>query len=142
MSTCFISLESNKIFNQLILRELTEKGYEGLSLALIVIFPYIESDKNISISALSKKLGYTRQAMHKNIKKLEEAGYITLASEQNNQKEKIIRFTELGKTLMDDSEKIIRRIEDEMVGIIGKEDAFALYQLYQQKIHNYLIGEL
>lgn len=141
MSTCFISLESNKIFNQLILRELTDKGYEGLSLALIVIFPYIESDKNISITALSKKLGYTRQAMHKNIKKLEEAGYITLVSEKNNQKEKIIRFTELGKALMDDSEKIIRRIEDEMVGIVGKE-AFELYQIYQQKIHNYLSGEL
>ncbi len=141
MSTCFISLESNKIFNQLILRELTDKGYEGLSLALIVIFPYIESDKNISITALSKKLGYTRQAMHKNIKKLEEAGYITLVSEKNNQKEKIIRFTELGKALMDDSEKIIRRIEDEMVGIIGKE-AFEQYQIYQQKIHNYLSGEL
>lgn len=141
MSTCFISLESNKIFNQLILRELTDKGYEGLSLALIVIFPYIESDKNISITALSKKLGYTRQAMHKNIKKLEEAGYITLVSEKNNQKEKIIRFTELGKALMDDSEKIIRRIEDEMVGIVGKE-AFELYQVCQQKIHNYLSGEL
>ena len=141
MSTCFISLESNKIFNQLILRELTDKGYEGLSLALIVIFPYIESDKNISITALSKKLGYTRQAMHKNIKKLEEAGYITLASEKKNQKEKIIRFTELGKALMDDSEKIIRRIEAEMVAIIGKE-AFELYQIYQQKIHNYLSGEL
>lgn len=141
MSTCFISLESNKIFNQLILRELTNRGYEGLSLALIVIFPYIESAKDISISGLSKKLGYTRQAMHKNIKKLEAAGYITLVCENDNQKEKIIRFTKLGEALMADSEKIIRNIEEEMKSVIGKKE-FEQYRIYQQKIHNYLSGEL
>lgn len=141
MSTCFISLESNKIFNQLILRELTDRGYEGLSLALIVIFPYIESGKDISISGLSKKLGYTRQAMHKNIKKLEAASYITLVYENDNQKEKIIRFTKLGEALMVDSEKIIQSIEEEMKRVIGQKE-FEQYQIYQQKIHNYLNEEL
>ena len=75
--------------------------------------------------------------MHKNIKKLETAGYISLLCENDNQKEKIVRFTELGKAFMVDSDKIIRRIEDNMVGIIGKE-GIGKYKTYHQKIHTYL----
>ena len=71
MSLCFLSLETSKIFNKLILENLETNGFDGLSEALIILFPYIDENKNITSSQLSKKVGYTRQAMHKNIKKLE-----------------------------------------------------------------------
>lgn len=140
MSLCFISLESNKVFNQLILNELEKHGFNGLSLSLVVIFPYIDEYKNISISNLSKKLGYSRQAMHKNIKKLEELGYITLKQDRNN-KEKSVYFTKKSQELMQMANKYIAKIESELIDAIGKEE-LEVYKQNQRKIHEYLIKEL
>ena len=136
MSLCFMSLESNKIFNQLILDELTKNGFDGLSLSLVVIFPYIDEYENISISSLAKILGYSRQAMHKNIKKLEELGYITL-SQTDNKKEKIIKFSQRSKELMKVANSFISSVEDRVVGLIGK-DELEVYKQNQRAIHNLL----
>ncbi|NOR58740.1 MAG: winged helix-turn-helix transcriptional regulator [Sulfurimonas sp.] len=137
MSLCFMSLESNKVFNQLILNELVKEGFDGLSLSLVVIFPYIDEYENISISTLAKKLGYSRQAMHKNIKKLEELDYITLI-QRDNKKEKIIKFTEKSKKLMLIANRFIDEVENKVVGLIGK-DELAVYTQNQRAIHNLLL---
>jgi len=135
MSLCFLSLESGKVFNKVILERLQKKGFQGLSEALIVIFPYIEQAQNISISELSRQVGYSRQAMHKNIKKLEELGYITLSFE--NKKEKTVDFTSKSKQLMIEANKIIQDIESELSSLLGKEHLES-YRINQGKIYNYL----
>lgn len=135
MSLCFLSLESGKVFNKVILNRLQQKGFEGLSEALIILFPYIDQSNNISISELSRQVGYSRQAMHKNIKKLEELGYITLSLE--NQKEKTIHFTLKSKKLMEEASKIIHEIEHELLLILGEQE-LAAYKLNQGKIYQFL----
>jgi len=135
MSLCFLSLESGKVFNKVILERLQKEGFEGLSEALIVLFPYIDQGQNISISELSRQVGYSRQAMHKNIKKLEELGYITLSLE--NQKEKTINFTSKSEKLMIEANKIIIEIESELSSLLGKEELDS-YRINQEKIYNYL----
>ena len=139
MSLCFMSLESNKVFNQLILNELQLSGFDGLSLSLVVIFPYIAEYENISITNLSKKLGYSRQAMHKNIKKLESLGYITLKQE-DNKKEKSMVFTQKSEKLMKIANSYISKIEKEVTEIVGKKE-LEEYKKNQQKIYEYLIKE-
>lgn len=119
MSLCFLSLESGKVFNKVILNRLQQKGFTGLSEALIILFPYIDQAQNISISELSRQVGYSRQAMHKNIKKLEELGYITLSLE--NQKEKTINFTSKSEKLMIEANKVINEIESELGSLLGKD---------------------
>lgn len=135
MSLCFLSLESGKMFNKVILKRLQKEGFEGLSEALIVLFPYIDKGENISISELSRQVGYSRQAMHKNIKKLKELGYITLSLE--NQKEKTINFTSKSEKLMIEANKIIIEIESQLGSILGK-DELESYKINQGKIYNYL----
>ena len=135
MSLCFLSLESGKVFNKVILERLQKKGFEGLSEALIVLFPYIDQAQNISISELSRQVGYSRQAMHKNIKKLEELGYITLSLE--NQKEKTVHFTSKSKQLMIEANKIIQEIEAELSSLLGGKE-LETYKIHQGKIYNYL----
>ena len=137
MSLCFMSLESNKIFNQLILNELIKKGFDGLSLSLVVIFPYIDEYPDISISTLAKKLGYSRQAMHKNIKKLEELSYIRL-SQTDNKKEKKIKFTDKSNELMRIAKVLISSVDAKVVDIIG-EDTLEVYKKNQLIIHNLLL---
>jgi len=135
MSLCFLSLESGKVFNKVILERLQNEGFEGLSEALIVLFPYIDQAQNISISELSRQVGYSRQAMHKNIKKLEELGYITLSLE--NQKEKTVHFTSKSKQLMIEANKIIQEIEAELSSLLGEKE-LETYKIHQGKIYNYL----
>jgi len=135
MSLCFLSLESGKVFNKVILERLQKEGFEGLSEALIVLFPYIDQGQNISISELSRQVGYSRQAMHKNIKKLEELGYITLSLEKK--KKKTINFTSKSEKLMIEANKIIIEIESELSSLLGKEELDS-YRINQEKIYNYL----
>lgn len=121
MSLCFLSLETSKVFNELILKELEKCGFLGLSSSLITIFPYIKEYENISISSLAKKLGYSRQAMHKNLKKLEELGYLTFLQEVNK-KEKRVLLTPKSEDLINKANKFIQKTQDELSLLVGKEE--------------------
>lgn len=121
MSLCFLSLETSKVFNELILKELEKCGFIGLSSSLITIFPYIKEYENISISSLAKKLGYSRQAMHKNLKKLEKLGYLTFLQEVNK-KEKRVLLTSKSEDLINKANKFIQKTQDELSLLVGKEE--------------------
>lgn len=136
MSICFLSLETSKIFNQLILDDLSSQGFDGLSNALIIIFPYIDEHKGITSSGLASKIGYTRQAMHKNLMKLETLGYIIFGSGENK-KEKAILFTPKGMALMKRATAFITNIQQELSELLGKKE-LQEYVQYQYKIVTYL----
>ena len=121
MSLCFLSLETSKVFNELILKELEKVGFLGLSSSLITIFPYIKEYENISISNLAKKLGYSRQAMHKNLKKLEELEYLSF-SQELNKKEKTVILTKKSESLINKANEFIQKIQDELCDTLGKEE--------------------
>lgn len=137
MSLCFLSLESSKIFNKLIFKSLEESGFDGLSESLILLFPYINECEKITASQLSKKMGYSRQAMHKNIKKLEDFEYITLVLE--NQKEKIIKLTSKSKKLINAANQCILEIENDLSKIISEKE-LDTYKKNQIKIYDYLLS--
>lgn len=135
MSLCFIALESNKLYNQLILSELEAYHYEGLSLSLVVILPYIDIYRDISIANLAKMLGYSRQAMHKNIKKLEELGYVEI-KKLPSKKETSVFFSEKGEELMKIAKAYIDKIEDELTLLVG-EDELLSYKKNQIKMNTF-----
>ncbi|MGA1940099.1 MarR family winged helix-turn-helix transcriptional regulator [Arcobacter sp. YIC-310] len=136
MSLCFLSLETGKVFNELILKELEKEGFLDLSSSLILIFPYIKEYENISISNLAKKLGYSRQAMHKNLKKLEELGYLTFV-QQVNKKEKSILLTDKSEVLIEKADRFIEETQKNLSKLIGKED-LEKYIEVQSKIFDFL----
>jgi len=136
MSLCFLSLETSKVFNELILKELEKDGYEGLSSSLITIFPYIDEYKDISISNLAKKLGYSRQAMHKNLKKLEELEYLNFSS-SINKKEKTVLLTQKSQTLIIKANEYIQKVQNELTDVIG-EDELNNYIKTQSIIYDFL----
>ncbi|MFK2822343.1 MarR family winged helix-turn-helix transcriptional regulator [Arcobacter sp. YIC-80] len=136
MSLCFLSLETGKVFNELILKELEKVGFLDLSSSLILIFPYIKEYENISISNLAKKLGYSRQAMHKNLKKLEELGYLTFV-QQVNKKEKSILLTDKSEVLIEKADRFIEETQKNLSKLIGKED-LEKYIEVQSKIFDFL----
>ena len=120
MSLCFLSMETSKVFNKRILESLEESGFEGLSEALIVLFPYIYDEQIITSAKLAKKVGYSRQAMHKNIKKLVDFEYIVLVS--HNEKEKSIELTPKGLELINKANEYISNVEKDLSKLIGKKE--------------------
>jgi len=135
MSLCFLSLDSSKVFNKLILEHLIQLKFDGLSEALVILFPYIDENDKITVSQLAKKVGYSRQAMHKNIRKLETLEYITLIEE--NQKEKSIKLTPKGEELIINAHQFISNTETKISEFIDKED-LELYKKNQLRIYEYL----
>ncbi len=135
MSLCFLSLETSKVFNKSILKNLEENRFYGLSEALIVLFPYISESKKITSSQLSKKVGYSRQAIHKNIKKLIEYEYITLNLE--NEKEKNIQLTPKGNSLVKCANEYIETVEKEIASLIGNKE-LDIYKKTQNQIYEHL----
>ncbi|WP_321471027.1 MarR family winged helix-turn-helix transcriptional regulator [Halarcobacter sp.] len=121
MSICFLSLETSKVFNELILKKLEKEGFDNLTSSLITIFPFIDEYNDISISALATKLGYTRQAMHKNLKKLENNLYIKF-EQADNKKEKIVKLTKKGKNLVLVANSFIQSIQEKISQQVGQEE--------------------
>jgi DNA-binding MarR family transcriptional regulator len=135
MSLCFLSLETSKVFNKLILKSLEKSGFDGLSEALIVLFPYLYENEKITSSQLAKKVGYSRQAMHKNIKKLVEYDYIMLIFE--NEKEKSIQLTSKGLNLINIANECIYSIDSMLSSLIGEKE-LNKYKETQNSIYEYL----
>jgi len=135
MFLCFLSMETSKVFNKRILESLEKSGFEGLSEALIVLFPYIYEEQIITSAKLAKKVGYSRQAMHKNIKKLVDFEYIVLVS--HNEKEKSIELTPKGLELINKANEYISKVEKDLSNLIGQKE-LDKYKETQSKIYEYL----
>lgn len=137
MSFCFNSLRSSTLFNQIILKELHRLGYGDMTPALLGIFAFLAEAEPLSVSMLAKSLGHTRQAVHKNVVRLESAGYLQLRTRPQNQKEKVIVLTHKGETLVRHAMDVIARTQKELADFIGTE-TFADYLQKQQQLADFL----
>lgn len=140
MSICFLSLETSKVFNQLILNHLEEVGYESISMSSLLIFPYLQKSDKQSISTLAKELNQSRQATHKSIKKLEELDYIKLVQEKNK-KEINISLTKKGNALLEEANSFIEKLQSQLTKIIGKKELEQFIE-NQSMIFDYLNSKL
>ncbi|WP_417332787.1 MarR family winged helix-turn-helix transcriptional regulator [Halarcobacter sp.] len=140
MSICFLSLETSKVFNQLILKHLEEVGYEGISMSSLLIFPYLQKSDKQSISTLAKELNQSRQATHKSIKKLEELDYIKLVQEKNK-KEINISLTKKGNALLEEANSFIEKLQSQLTKIVGKKELEQFIE-NQNIIFDYLNSKL
>lgn len=140
MSICFLSLETSKVFNQLILKHLEEVGHKGISMSSLLIFPYLQKSDKQSISTLAKELNQSRQATHKSIKKLEELDYIKLVQEKNK-KEINISLTKKGNTLLEEANSFIEKLQSQLTKIVGKKELKQFIE-NQNIIFDYLNSKL
>ena len=70
-------------------------------------------------SELAEKAGMTKQAMGKIVDELQEIGYVEKAADPNDGRAKIIRFTEKGLDLLQDSGDIIDEIWRDYTELVG-----------------------
>lgn len=74
-----------------------------------------------TVAQIAKKIGISRQGIHKCTKSLIERGYIEVENNQINSREKYLHLTEKGEYFVDETLQIKREIENEIIKSIGKE---------------------
>lgn len=89
--------------------------------------------REFSISELARKLNLSRQAVHKQIKKMEEEGIIRLISPLDNKKVKNVVLTERGQELIRKRGKTMAAVENKIAEKIGKDRLSFLKEILNEQ---------
>jgi len=81
-----------------------------------------------TISKIAKNLGISRQAVHKSVKALSNKGFLTL-TEGEDKRERMICMTNEGKGLLRCRQDVMKKVEEDLLNSIGKENFLNLKKL-------------
>ena len=81
-----------------------------------------------TISKIAKNLGISRQAVHKSVKALSNKGFLTLTKGEDK-RERMICMTNEGKGLLRCRQDVIKKVEEDLLNSIGKENFLNLKKL-------------
>jgi DNA-binding MarR family transcriptional regulator len=75
----------------------------------------------VTVSAIAKKLGISRQAVHKSVQVLAKKGYLTLC-EGEDKRERMICMTIEGEGLLKCRQEVMAKVEGVISQTIGKKE--------------------
>lgn len=109
-----------------LIREKLETTWNNLSHIHIsntewYILSKIYQNNRPPISSITKHINITRQAIHKQVKNLEEKGLIEIENVDYNKKEKCLSFTPLGEECYKKYEILKMELEAEIAEKIGRD---------------------
>lgn len=90
-------LEAFRWFNESLLANLHEQGWQEISPAQSLVMTYLGAG-GIRISDLARRLGVSRQAAQKSVSELEGAKLVATDVDPSNSSAKIVTLTALGET--------------------------------------------
>ena len=103
-------------------------GYEdGDILSSSGILTYVYNGVT-TVSKIAKNLGISRQAVHKSVKALSNKGFLTL-TEGEDKRERMICMTNEGKGLLRCRQDVMKKVEEDLLNSIGKENFLNLKKL-------------
>jgi DNA-binding MarR family transcriptional regulator len=89
--------------------------------------------ENLSISEVGRRLGISRQAAHKLVSQLVKEGVLALEPAPENERDKIIVFTEQGILLKERAKKALKTIDDEVKAKLGEKDFLFLKEILSRE---------
>lgn len=103
-------------------------GYEDNDiLSSSAILTYVDHGI-ITVSAIAKKLGISRQAVHKSVQALAKKGYLTLR-EGEDKRERMIEMTKDGEGLLKCRQEVMAKVEAMIEQKIGNSELNSLKRL-------------
>ena len=85
--------------------------------------------ENLSISEVGRRLRISRQAAHKLVSQLVKEGVLALEPAPENERDKIIVFTEQGILLKERAKEALQTIDDEVKAKLGEKDFLFLKEI-------------
>ncbi len=113
--------QASTLFVDLMLSELTARGYAGLTRTHMHIFPVLDPD-GTRITVLAERIGVSKQAIAKLVDDIEERGYVKREPDLADGRAKMVKLSATGRRLLRDGEKIKQEIEKQgLSGITAKQ---------------------
>ena len=105
-------------------------AYTGFAL------PFIDLN-GTSLTELSKKMGVSKQAVSKTVRELEAAGLIKQIIDQNDQRKRVVTFTDQGIDYMRKLHKSIKKAELELSNHLGADEFQRLKMTLKKSLNFY-----
>jgi DNA-binding MarR family transcriptional regulator len=118
-------LQAFRWFDESLLLTLASRGWPELSHAQSLVFAHLDLG-GTRISELARRVGVSRQAMHKTVGDLEELGLLNLVTDPTNRSAKLVRLTDKGQANVEAALDAFIDIEVELASRIGPSSVQAL----------------
>lgn len=111
--------EKQRQLDQELLHRLEEAGWKGLHRAHSLVFGELAAGCGHT-SQIAKRLGVSRQAVHRTVMELVDAGYLRLEEDDQSRRLKTIKLTKKGVRVSADANRIFVNLERGLARTIGK----------------------
>jgi len=126
-------MQAFRWFDQSLLATLIARGGPEISQAQSMIFAHLDIDKGTRASELARRIGVTRQAVHKTINELKALGLLELAPDPTNRSAKLVTLTPAGRGDVAMALMAFADIEAHLANRIGVETVTALRQALEKE---------
>jgi DNA-binding MarR family transcriptional regulator len=115
----WLLLRLGQDFRQRASAEWRERGYEGIQNAHASVIEHLPLE-GARITGLAQRAGVTKQAMGQLVDELEELGFVERIPDASDNRAKIVRFTEMGLSFLNDAREIVAKIWWEYAELLGE----------------------
>ncbi len=124
-----VLFKAARLTNEMALERVREAtGDDRIRAAHTSLFPHIDSE-GIRLTALSDRLGITKQAVQQLVDDLEEIGLVERVPDPSDGRAKLIRWTTAGRDGIDVGLGILFELEGELAAVVGKEKMRAAHEV-------------
>lgn len=110
-----------------LLDELAAEGFAPLSAGQLTFLGTLDCGANHA-SEIARRLGMSRQAVHKVVRELEKAGWLTTEPDAQLGNQRIIRFTPEGEAMMASARHLFARLDKRLLSAFGENGVRALHR--------------
>lgn len=115
-------------FEEKVLGEAEKFGYGFVTPSMHRLFAHMRH-RPMSISDLARRMGLSRQAVHKTVGEAMRHGLVEFVDSESDKRIKLVRFSEKGLEMSAIAAKSIAKLEKRLEARIGKEDLDTLHRI-------------
>jgi len=118
-------LQAFRWFDESLRLSLVARGWPGHTHAQSLVFAHIDR-QGVRISELARRVGVSRQAMHRTVGELVALGVMELAPDPTNRSARLVMLTEQGKSNIEAALAVFADLEAGLSDRLGQENAASL----------------
>lgn len=107
-----------KVFNDRTVARFAERGHPAIGVTQSAVIRSM-NPSGTTISELASRSGITRQGMAQLVRDLERKGYVAVEPHPTDGRAKLVVYTDLGRTFVQDALASIADVEAELESILG-----------------------
>jgi len=111
-----------------LLAQLIDDGFQHLSANQLTFLGALDCGPNHG-AELARRLGISRQAVHKKIKELEKAGWLETKDDEELGNQRVIIFTLEGERMMASARKSFSQLDEALLNDFSLKDINSFYRL-------------